>query len=138
MPRPARFLPLLAAAAAGCTFHSTATKWNGRVTADGRTVFVATTWAYSLNGVIVVPMAGDARLEALVDQATANIAEKGGDRVRVLETEYFTYWYALPPVSFFVTPVYGSVTLEYEPSAEELASVRAGVDPDSVLPEIRP
>lgn len=121
---PARIL-LPALLLGACTFHSTATHWNGRVGADGRPVFLVTTWKYGFNLFGLLPFVGDIRVDQLVDESTARIAATGSDRLRIVETEYLNYWYVLPPLTWFVSPMYGSVSIEYEPSAQELASARA-------------
>ena len=113
-------LPLLV----GCTLHSTATHWHGRTGPDGQPVFVRTTTIYGVNLLLVLPLLGDPRTDNLVDAATAKLAEQGSDRVRVVETESANYWYAIPPLTWFVSPVVGSVSIEYTPSPKELAAAR--------------
>ncbi|MBL8756561.1 MAG: hypothetical protein JNK15_24920, partial [Planctomycetes bacterium] len=39
----------------------------------------------------------------------------------VVETEGANYWYAIPPLTWFVSPVMGSVSIEFVPSAQALA-----------------
>jgi hypothetical protein len=117
----AALLPFLA----GCTFHSTAVQWNGRLGPDGKPVHVLTTTKYGLNLVVLLPFFGDTRTAQVVDEATARIAESGSDRLRVVETESANYWFALPPLSWFVSPVMGSVSIEYTPSTQALQQVAA-------------
>ncbi len=123
MARPPRVLLVLAAALGACSFHSTATQWNGRVGIDGKPVFVTTTTKYGFTLFVVIPFLGDTRTANLVDETTAAIARAGGNHVRVVETESANYWYALPPLSWFVAPVMGSVSVEYTPSADQLAEL---------------
>lgn len=126
MPRPIRSSILLAAlAASACTLHSTATEWHRRVGIDGNPVFLATTTIYGLNLLVLLPFVGDTRTANVVDEATARIAAAGSDRVRVVETEFANYWFALPPLSWLVTPVSGSVSIEYTPSTKELVAAQA-------------
>jgi hypothetical protein len=125
IPRGALLLVLPLLLLGGCTFHSVATRWHGRTGIDGQRVFAVTTTTYGFNLLVVIPFLGDARSASLVDECTARIAEAGGDRLRLVETESANYWYALPPLSWFVAPVMGSVSIEYAPSAEELAAVAA-------------
>jgi DNA-binding beta-propeller fold protein YncE len=129
MRRPLRLvLPFAAAAAlttAGCTFTSNATHWNGRVAPDGKPVYVTTTTVYGCNICILWKMVGDTRSDALVAATTARIAQHGSDHVRVVETESANWWYTIPPLTWLFTPVMGSVSIEYTPSAAELAA-RAG------------
>ena len=125
MPRIPRGAVVLGTLLSGCTFHSVADQWHGRTGPDGQPVYTVTTTTYGFNLLVVVPFLGDVRTRALVDESAARIAEVDGDRVRVVETESANYWYALPPLSWFVSPVVGSVSIEYTPSAQELADVAA-------------
>ncbi len=120
---PLRLAVLFAASFAGCAFHSTATHWNGRTGPDGQPVFVTTTTIYGLNLLVLLPFVGDTRTDNLVDAATARIATAGSDRLRVVETESANYWYAIPPLTWLIAPVMGSVSIEYTPSPRELAAV---------------
>jgi hypothetical protein len=123
MPSTPR-LVLFATAALGasaCTFHSTATHWNGRVGVDGQPVHLTTTTTYGFNLLVLLPFFGDTRTDSLVDACTAELAEQGSDRLRAVETESANWWYVLPPISWIVTPVMGSVSIEYTPSATALA-----------------
>lgn len=121
MPSPLAVASLaLFALATGCTFHTTARQWNGRLDRDGQPVFLTTTTTYGVQLLVLLPFVGDTRADALVDAATAEIARHDNQRVRVVETESANWWYALPPITWFVTPVMGSITMEFTPSAEEL------------------
>ena len=121
MPPPLAVASLaLLTLASGCTFHSTAREWHGRLDRDGQPVFAATTTSYGLQLLVLLPFAGDTRVDALVDAATAELARHDNQRVRLVETESANWWYSLPPITWFFTPVMGSITLEYTPSAEEL------------------
>jgi hypothetical protein len=137
-------------ATSGCTFHSTATHWNGRVGIDGRPVYLTTTTTFGLNLLVVLPFVGDPRADALLDRATAEIAAHGSDHVRVVETDGANYWYAIPPLSWLVSPVVGSVTLEFVPSAmaqqatadldrlqAERAAARREQDHSHVIPDAK-
>ncbi|MBL8754921.1 MAG: hypothetical protein JNK15_16570, partial [Planctomycetes bacterium] len=68
---PSILLASLVAMSSGCTFHSTATHWNGRTAADGRPVWMTTTTTYGVNLLVLLPFVGDTRADALVDEATA-------------------------------------------------------------------
>lgn len=110
---------------AGCTFHSTATHWHGRVGIDGKPVFMTTTTAYGLNLAVVLPVIGDTRLDETISEACAEIARSDSTGVRVVETESSNYWFALPPFTWIFSPVVMSVSIEYTPSAKLLAEVAA-------------
>lgn len=113
--------------AAGCTFHSTATHWNGRVGPDGHPVFVKSATNVAINLLILLPFLGNTSMDEMVDDLTAEIAEAGGDHVRVVESSSVNYWDALafPGITFFVTPVVSNLAVEYRPSPAEIESMAA-------------
>lgn len=113
--------PLLA----GCSFHSTATHWHGRTDPDGRPVYVKATTNVGLNVFILLPLAGNTTIDAAFDATSAEIAEDGSDRLRIVQTWSSNYWYALPPVTWLFTPVITEVSIAYEPSAAEQAEAAA-------------
>lgn len=108
-----------------CAFHSTATRWNGHVGADGEPVFVLTSTYVGAHFAIVVPFIGDITIDEMIDESTGWIEARDGSRLRLVETETSNYWYGVPPISWFVSPVITSVTFEYRPSVTALA--KAGV-----------
>jgi len=110
---------------AGCAMHSTATRWNGHVGPDGEPVFVTTSTYLGLHFVGLIPFVGDTTIERMVDESTRWIQATDGSHLRLIETELNNYWYGVPPLSWFVSPVIASVTFEYKPTADALA--RAGV-----------
>lgn len=122
---PLRLAALSLLGLGACTFHSTASHWHQRTAPDGKPVFVTTTTAYGLNLGIVLPFLGDTRLDETVDRACEHIARSDSDGVRVVETESYNYWYAIPPFTWLFTPVVMSVSLEYTPSAKLLAETAA-------------
>lgn len=108
-----------------CSLHSTATHWNGRVGHDGVPVFVISSTNIGCNLAIAIPFAGTTTMDTMVDNLTAEIAAKGGDHVRVIETYTSTYWLSLPPITWILTPVVTTLSVEYRPSAKELTEVEA-------------
>lgn len=113
---------------AGCSWHTTATRWNGRVGENGKPVFVKVTTNVGFNLAIVVPALGNITIAEMVDANTKAIAETGGDRVRVVETAVENYWYGIPPVSWIFTPVITEVVIEYEPTEEEMRKAKEAFD----------
>jgi hypothetical protein len=141
---------LAAGAASGCSFHSTATHWHSRVGIDGRPVYLITTTIYGINLLVMLPLVGDTSTDTVIEHATAEIAGLGNDHVRVVQTANANYWYAIPPLTWLVSPVMGSVSLEYVPSAKALqatadldrlqaerATVRREQDHSHVIPEAK-
>ena len=110
--------------AGACTWHTTATRWNGRVGENGKPVFVKVTTNVGLNLAVVIPAVGNITINEMVDENTKAIADAGGDRVRVVETAVENYWYGVPPVSWFFTPVITEVVIEYEPTEAEIRKAR--------------
>ena len=51
---------------------------------------------------------------------TEKIAERGGDRVRIVQGGSENYWYGFPPVTWVLTPVVATIAAEYHPSEAEL------------------
>jgi hypothetical protein len=108
-----------------CSFHSTATHWNGRTDAEGKPVFVQTTTNVGLNALIILPLFGSTTIDAMLDTTTEEIAKRDSNRVRVIQSTSENYWYGFPPFTWILTPVITDVAVEYEPSAKELAAAVA-------------
>ena len=60
------------------------------------------------------------QLRATLAGIDAEIAAKGGDRVRLVQTGAENYWYGWSPFTWILTPVVTDVVVEFEPSKEEL------------------
>ena len=108
--------PLLGALAAAlplfasCVSHSVATEFHGVAGIRGVPVEYQTTTAWALHGLFIFPLLGDARKASVIDAFTEEAAAKGASRTRITQTSSFTYWFILPPLSFFIHPV--SATIE--------------------------
>lgn len=140
-----------ASLATGCSLHSTATDWNGVVGMNGQPIHVRTTTNIGLNLGIVLPVLGNTSIGEMIDESTAEIARTGSNKVRVYQTTAENYWYGFPPLTWIFTPVITTVSVDYEPSAQELeeiakerAAFRASQDERSrgdnrhVIPDRRP
>jgi len=110
---------------ASCTFHSTATHWNGRVGSSGKPVFVKSSTNVAFNLVIVLPLLGRTSMDEMIDGTSRSIAVAGGDKVRLIETGSENYWYGFPPFTWIFTPVITNIAVEYEPSVRELSEIMA-------------
>lgn len=108
----------------GCTFHSTATHWNGRVGADGEPIFVKVGTNVGLNVFVILPLFGNTSIDTMLDETTGEIARTGSDRVRVIETASENYWHGFPPLTWLLTPVITNVSVEYRPSPQEVAEAK--------------
>ena len=115
-----RLLPIafLCMSLAGCAFHSTADRWNGRVGPNGEPVYLKSTTSVGLNLLVILKLFGSTDTVGMIDELTAEIGEEGGDRVRVIQSTSENYWYGFPPLTWILTPVVTNVAAEYEPSEE--------------------
>lgn len=104
-----------------CAFHSTARRWNGHVGGNGEPVFVQTSTYWGAHFCVGLPWLGNTTIDTMIDAATARIPADEGSRLRVLETESYNAWYAIPPLTWIVTPVMTSVSIEYRPTEKALA-----------------
>ncbi len=106
---------------ASCAFHSTAKRWNGHVGADGQPVFLQTSTFWGANFCIGLPWIGNTTVDKMIDVATAQIPVEEGSHLRVIETEVYNGWYTLPPLTWLLTPMMTSVSIEYRPSEKAAA-----------------
>ncbi|HEX5050140.1 MAG TPA: hypothetical protein VFZ65_00080 [Planctomycetota bacterium] len=113
---------------AGCTFHSTATHWHGRVDPSGKPVFVKVTTNVGLNVAIILPLLGATTIDTMLDECSGDVERLGSDGVRVIQTNAENYWYGFPPFTWVLTPVITDVAIEYTPSEEELRQYQAQRD----------
>ena len=107
--------------ASGCSFHSVATHWNGRVGPDGHPVYVRNVTNIGINIAVVLPLLGKTTIDEMIDEATLAIAKQDSDHVRVIETSSENYWHGFPPFTWILTPVITTLGVEYRPSEKELA-----------------
>ncbi len=98
-----------------CATHSTASDWNGLVGQSGDPVNLVATTKIGLNLFVVIPLFGKTTVNSMVDEATAEIAEKNGDYVRVIQGNTENFWYGYPPFTWILTPVIGKLTAEFQP-----------------------
>lgn len=108
-----------------CSFHSTATRWNGMYDADGKPVFVKTTTNVGFNLLILLPILGNTTIDSMIDETTAEIANEGGSRVRLVQSGAENYWYGWSPFTWIITPVVTDIAIEYEPSQAEIDKAKA-------------
>ena len=112
----------------GCAFHSNSTQWNERVGPNGKPVFVKSTTSVGMNFLIGIRLFGSTNMPKLLEEVTGEIAEEGGDRLRVIQSDSENYWYGFPPFTWIVTPVVTTVTADYRPTPEALAKASAASD----------
>jgi hypothetical protein len=107
-----------------CAMHGKADQWNSLVGAAGDPVYLNTTTKVGFNLLVVIPFLGDTNLGGMVNDATKNIRQQGGNYVRVVQGNTENYWYGLPPFTWVITPVVSSLVIEYKPSEEALREGR--------------
>ena len=118
---------------ASCAFHKKADEWNSLVGPDGNRVYLNSTTKVGLNVLVFLPFIGDTDIEGMVEEATEQIHEEGGDYVRIVQSTSENYWHAFPPITLVVTPVVHSLVAEYRPYwefDEFVAPDRFGVAPN--------
>lgn len=122
MKRPRLAAAVLGALAlCGCTFSSTATRWHGRVGANGKMVYVKTHTNIGFNLLIIIPVLGRTSIPTEIDKLTDDIATENGDNVRMVESSTENLWYGFAPVTWVITPVITTVSGEYIPATDVLA-----------------
>ena len=111
---------------AACVSHNTARKWNGHVDANGKPVFLQTSTFWGCHFCVALPWFGKTTIDEMVDVSTAKIRPEDGSNLKVIETEFYNGWAAVPPFTFLFTPVMTVVTIEYQPTAEAIAAAAPG------------
>jgi hypothetical protein len=101
-----------------CAFHKTADQWNGLVGTSGEPVYLNSTTSVGFNFVMFLPFIGKTRIETMVEEATEEIREEGGNFVRVVQSTSENYWYAVPPITWIITPVVHTLVVEYQPQGQ--------------------
>ena len=104
----------LAVLSSACVSHSAATEFHGVAGVRGVPIEYQTTTSYAIHGLFVLPIIGDARKSSVVDAFAEEAAARGASRQRIAQTNSLTYWFILPPISFFVHPVVTSVEGDIE------------------------
>ncbi len=104
----------LVALTSACVSHSTATEFHGVAGVRGVPIEYQTTTSYAIHGLFVFPLIGDARKSSVVDAFAEEAAARGASRQRIAQTSSFTYWFILPPISFFIQPVVTTVEGDVE------------------------
>lgn len=119
MTLPSRWLnavgaTALLALAPACVTHSVATEFHGVAGIRGVPVEYQTTTSYAIHGLFIFPLLGDARKASVIDAFAEEAAGRGGSRQRIAQTGGLTFWFILPPISFFVHPVVTTVEGDVE------------------------
>jgi hypothetical protein len=100
-------------------------RWNGHVGPDGVPVFALNSTYMGLHLGVMLPVFGKTRIAEMIEDSTEWVRDNDGSHLRLVETDIDNSWYVAPPLSWLVTPVVTSVTIEYRPTPAALA--REGV-----------
>ncbi len=112
--RRAAGVAALSALTSSCVMHSAATEFHGVAGVRGVPIEYQTTTSYAIHGLFIFPLIGDARKSSVVDAFAEEAAARGASRQRIAQTNSLTYWFILPPISFFVHPVVTSIEGDIE------------------------
>jgi hypothetical protein len=98
-------LVLVMGVAAGCSITSKATDFSGLKGLDGDKVTHVNTRNYAVHLFITKPLFGDATLQNTVKNFTEEAKKTGATKVRIVQSNEYTMWYLLPPLTLLFTPV---------------------------------
>ena len=98
-------LVLVMGVAAGCSITSKATDFSGLKGLDGDKVTHLNTRNYAVHLFITKPLIGDATLQTTVKDFTEEAKKTGASKVRIVQSDEWTMWYLLPPLTLIFTPV---------------------------------
>jgi hypothetical protein len=98
-------LVLVMGVAAGCSITSKATDFSGLKGLDGDKVTHINTRNYAVHLFITKPLFGNATLQNTVKDFTEEAKKTGASKVRIVQSDEWTMWYLLPPLTLIFTPV---------------------------------
>ena len=98
-------LVLVMGVAAGCSISSRGTDFSGLKGLDGDKVTHINTRNYAVHLFITKPLFGDATLQNTVKNFTEEAKKTGATKVRIVQSDEWTMWYLLPPLTLLFTPV---------------------------------
>lgn len=98
-------LVLIMGVGAGCSISSKATDFSGLKGMDGDKLTHINTRNYAVHLFITKPLWGDATLENTVKSFTDEAKKSGATKVRIVQSDEWTMWYLLPPLTLIFTPV---------------------------------
>lgn len=104
----------LASILPACVMHSHSTEFNGVDGVRGVPIEYQTTTIYSLNALGILPLYGDSSLENVISEFSKEAAARGSERVRIVQTSNYIWWWVFPPISFFIHPVKTTVEGDIE------------------------
>lgn len=98
-------LALVMGAAAGCSMSSVATDLRGIKGMDGDKLTHINTRNYAIHLFMTQPILGDATLHNTVQIFADEAKKSGATKVRIVQSDVWTMWYLLPPLTMIFTPV---------------------------------
>ena len=97
-----------------CVSHSHESDLSGVAGIRGEPIEYQTTTTWGLHGLFVWPLWGDAKSNTTIRAFAKEASDRGASRMRIVEVSSSTYWYILPPISFFIHPVRTTVEGDLE------------------------
>jgi hypothetical protein len=98
-------LVLVMGVATGCSISSIGTDFSGLKGLDGDKVTHINTRNYAVHLFLTKPLFGDATLQNTVKSFTEEAKKTGATKVRIVQSDEWTLWYLLPPLTLIFTPV---------------------------------
>jgi hypothetical protein len=98
-------LVLVMGVATGCSISSIGTDFSGLKGLDGDKVTHINTRNYAVHLFLTKPLFGDATLQNTVKSFTEEAKKTGATKVRIVQSDEWTLWYLLPPLTLLFTPV---------------------------------
>ncbi|MFW6106979.1 MAG: hypothetical protein ACOC8H_02355 [bacterium] len=107
---PMKYIPCLVVVAAlccatGCTTTTAARDYSGLSIPEGAPKAHINTTNVAIHVLFSSPLVGDATLPTAVKDCTAAAKSEGATGIRLVQSDVTTYWWVLPPISFFIHPV---------------------------------
>lgn len=96
---------LSATGLSSCISHSYVTDYHGVNGIRGVPIEYQTTTKWALYGLFIFPLIGNVNKDVVVEDFLREAAARGASRHRISQTSSTTYWFLLPPLSFFIHPV---------------------------------
>ena len=91
--------------ATGCTMTRVARDYSGLSIPEGTPKAHINTTKVAIHVLFSTPVVGDATIPTAVKECTATAKREGATRIRLVQTDVTTFWWAFLPLSLFIQPV---------------------------------
>jgi hypothetical protein len=82
----------------------------------------------ALHALWIFPLAGYASIENAVNEFSSEASKRGATLINIEETSSFTYWFIVPPFSFFIHPVNATISGNVEGATGKVRNELNGVE----------